>query len=128
MINRFKIDVRLKDYLISKSFTKYDEIPRLHRRNEKWLSPRSIDPIEDCLKEFEENISKENRKRKNLKGSNLTKLQQNTLNVLKNKKQHVALIADKSIAPCIANRNDHIAAMTKQHFRNYNIHESRFKE
>ena len=81
----------------------------MHRRNEKWLPPRAIGPIEDYLKEFEKNTSKETIKIKYLKGSNLTTLKQNRLNYLRNNKNHVAMIADKCIAPCIANRNAHVA-------------------
>ena len=33
MIDIFKIDVRLKDYLMSNSFTNDDKTPRLHRKN-----------------------------------------------------------------------------------------------
>ena len=65
----------MKDYLILNSFTNYDEILRLNRRNENWLPPRAIGPIEDGLKELEENIRKETRKMKHLICSNLTTLQ-----------------------------------------------------
>ena len=50
---------------------------------------------------------------KNLKVSNLTKLQQNGLNYVRNNRQHVVLVADKNIGPCAPVRNDHIATMIK---------------
>ena len=79
-------------------------------------------------KRIRENINKETRKRKHLKGSNLATLQQNGLNYLKNNKQHVALIEDKNIGPCIDNRNDCIAAMMKQHCGNLTFYERASKE
>ena len=38
------------------------------------------------------------------------------------------LIEDKNIGPCIANRNDYIAAMINQHFGNTNMQERNSKE
>ena len=58
-------------------------------------------------------MHKETKKTKHLKVSNLTKLQQNGLNYVRNNRQHVILIADENIGLCAAGRNDHIATMTK---------------
>ena len=98
------------------------------RKNKKWQPPRAIGPIEDCLKEFEEIINKETGRRKHLKGSYLANLQQKGLNYLINNKQCVRLIEDKNKGPCIANRNDCIAAILKQHFQNHNVCERMSEE
>ena len=58
-MDRFKRDMRMKDYLMSNSFDEDFEMPRLHRKNEKWESPKAIGPLEDCLKKFETSVHQE---------------------------------------------------------------------
>ena len=69
--DRFKRDVRLHDYLISNRFDEDDEIPRLHRRNEKWQTPQAIGPIEDVLKNIETSMYLETIKTNHQQISNL---------------------------------------------------------
>ena len=95
MTDRFKRDDKLKYYLISNSFDDDDKSPILHRKNEKWQSPKAIGPIEDYLKRFVTDMRLETSKRAHLKNTNLTKLQHNGLNFLRNNKTYAALIADK---------------------------------
>ena len=45
MVNRFKRDLILKNYLMSKGYFTDEEILRLRRKNEKWQLPRSVGTI-----------------------------------------------------------------------------------
>ena len=67
MIDRFKRDVRLKDYLMSNSFDVDNKIPRLCKKNDKWQPPKAVGLIEDFLKEFETSMNLETSKRAHLK-------------------------------------------------------------
>ena len=97
MIDSLKRNERLKDYLMSNSFDKDDENPSSYRKNEKRQPPNAIGPTDDNLNKVKTSMHLETSKRTYLKISNLTKLQHNGLNLLRNSKQYVILIADKNI-------------------------------
>ena len=79
--------------------------------NEKRQLPKATCPIEYFLKKFETSMYLETSKITHLKISNLIKLQHYGLDFLRNNKQCAIMIADKNIGPCVANENEHIAAI-----------------
>ena len=48
MMNRFKRDPKLENYLITSISDSYEDVPRMHRKNEKWKPPRAIVTRESC--------------------------------------------------------------------------------
>ena len=96
MMHRLKRDERSIFFLMQNVSFNDEDVPIFHRKSEKWQPPRDAGPTESCLRAFEDDMIQETRKRKHFKGSNLAALQQNGLNYLRNNKQHVVFIADKT--------------------------------
>ena len=108
---------------MSNIFDEDYETPRSCIKNKKWELPKAIEPLEDCLKKYENSGYLETSKWTHLKSSNLTKLQHNCFNFLRNNKQYVIMISDKNTGSCVANRNECIATMINQHFCNTHVYE-----
>ena len=96
--------------------------------NEKCQPSKATWPIEDCLKNFVTAEHLETGKKPHLKRSNLTKLQHNSLNFLRNNEQCAIFIADKNVKLSLGNRKENIATIINQHFGNANTCEIISKE
>ena len=129
MLERLRRDVRTRWFILNNNHIDRDTVsPRLHRKSIKWEPSKDSRSIEGAIYRFEQALEKEFATLKHSKSSNLTMVQKNSLNFIRNQKDLTILLSDKNLGPMVVNRDDYIKAMMEQHLSNRNTYEIITKE
>jgi hypothetical protein len=92
-------------------------IPQLYVKLKGCNPPPASSHTEDRLEGFEKCITEAVKNNKNIKQpfSSLTPQQRETLNILKNNKDHIILPTDKNLGPAIVNYDDYVRQVLHKH-------------
>ena len=112
--DRFISDVR-KRYIFAGTTQK--ETPKKIYTKSRWIPTTTEDHIEDRLHKFVSQIqhTKNMMNKRNKTSTNITKIQQQHLKMLKNNEKFIILMADKNLGPCIMERAEYIRCILKEH-------------
>ena len=129
MVSRLRRDVRMRWFILNnKHVDRHTMSPRLHRRNDKWEPSKASGSIEESIDRFVKALEREFSSLKHTKSSNLTMVQKNSLNFIRNKKDLMILLSDKNLGPMVVNRDDYVKSMIDQHLSNRSTYEIITKE
>jgi len=129
MLKRFACDVRRKSYVLDTHGVSDKPAPKLYVKNKTLEMRLSNSTIEGGIRKFKAKMrSLFDANKRKPKGTNITKLQENTLHYFQNHQEFTVLLADKNLGPCVMNREDCINQCVLQHLSNSECYERTSKE
>ena len=119
MITRLRKDIRTRHFVLNNNNLERNAAPpRLYRKNDKWEPNKVHGAIEGAMNRFELTLRREFGSLKQVKSTNLTMVQKNSLKFLRNQKELMILLSDKNLGPMVVHREDYVKAMMEQHLSN----------
>lgn len=85
--------------------------------------PNAPPVIEGALNRFEKALHSAFTSRDRKLGTNITKLQENALCYFQNHPEHIILLANKNLGPCVMNRSDYVKQVLLQHLSDTSSYE-----
>ncbi len=112
---RLKQTIRLKQWLTKNGINQDDEyIPSLYIQS-NWNPPEASSETEDAINRFSTMLAIELANNKTNARSNLTRLQYNCLQLLKNGHHFIICLSDKNLRPVIMERNTYFERCFTEH-------------
>ena len=90
--------------------------------------PNALPTIEGALKLFEIMMKTEFNQLSTMLGSNITKIQENVIKHLQDHKEHIVLLIDKNLGPCVMNMDECMRKCASQNLYNSENYERSTKE
>ncbi len=117
-LQKLAYKIRTKQYLTHNNHQSSDSyIPQIYIKLKGWNPPPATLTIENQITEFENKLQDavNSNRNQNIKSTNLTPPQRQTLQLLKNNTEFIIMPTDKNLGPAIMNREDYIQLCLSHH-------------